>query len=179
MPTQVIETCCLASTLGLQHHLLSPFVGKHLLEKLMTARPPGLSTLCISLKISCSDQDRKSSAAYALQCCSRLHILTQGNTEHLLLEAHVHTHTHTHVKHRCLQNSGKTVACQTFILTHMLHAFAATAACLCHPCRSCASTGNLSNSYSAMYCTQVVLPGYCTLGLCMIITVTKTCASQG
>ena len=25
-----------------------PFVGKHLFEKLITARPPGFSTLCIS-----------------------------------------------------------------------------------------------------------------------------------
>ena len=31
-----------------------PFVGKHLFEKLMTAKPPGFNTLCISWKISYS-----------------------------------------------------------------------------------------------------------------------------
>ena len=30
-----------------------PFVGKHLLEKLIKASPPGFRTLCISWKISC------------------------------------------------------------------------------------------------------------------------------
>jgi len=31
-----------------------PFVGKHLLEKLINANPPGFKTLCISWKISCA-----------------------------------------------------------------------------------------------------------------------------
>ena len=31
-----------------------PLVGKHLLEKLIKAKPPGFKTLCISWKISCA-----------------------------------------------------------------------------------------------------------------------------